>query len=106
MSVGLIDMRFCADVFEGAVTAVVVENICCGGESLWAAHDRDAFPDAGGALTGSGCGGEIEVDIVGDHYIEVAIAIVVDEGAAVAPGLAGTRDPCFFAYVGECSVAV
>ncbi len=36
----------------------------------------------------------------------MAVAIVVDEGAAVAPGLAGARDAGFFAYVGEGAVAV
>src|ERR1700722_4865131 len=36
----------------------------------------------------------------------MAVAVVVDERAAVAPGLAGTGDACLFAYVGESAVAV
>ena len=36
----------------------------------------------------------------------MAVAVVVDEGAAIAPGFSGARDTCLFAYVGECSVAV
>jgi hypothetical protein len=67
MSIGSIDVGFCADVFESAVAAVVIENVFCGRETLRAAHYGDAFPDAGSAIAGSGCGGEIEVDVVGDY---------------------------------------
>src|SRR5580704_2414120 len=36
----------------------------------------------------------------------MAVAVVVHEGAAVAPGLAGATDACLFAYVRESAVAV
>jgi len=36
----------------------------------------------------------------------MAVAVVVDEGAAVAPGFAGAADACFFADVGERAIAV
>src|SRR5580698_9890978 len=36
----------------------------------------------------------------------MAVAIVVDEGAAIAPGLARPGDAGFFAYVGESAVAI
>src|SRR5258708_30841882 len=36
----------------------------------------------------------------------MAVAVVIDEGAAVAPGFARTCDACFLAYVRECAVAV
>ena len=99
-------MGFCGDVFEGAVAAIVIEDIFCGGQTLRAAHHGSAFPHAGGALTGSGRGREIEVDVVGDHEIEMAVAVVVDEGAAVAPGFAGASDAGFFADVGEGAVTI
>ena len=65
------------------------------------AHHRDAFPYAGGALAGSGRSGEIEVDVVGDDQIEPAVAIVIDEGTASAPGFAGAGDSGFVADFGE-----
>ena len=106
MAVGLVDVGFFGDVFKGAVAVVVIENIFCSGQSLRAAHHGDAFPHTGGAIAGSRGGGEIEVHIVGDHEVEMAIAVVIDEGAAVAPGFAGASDARFFAYVGESAVAV
>jgi|SRR5580658_85799 hypothetical protein len=36
----------------------------------------------------------------------MAVAVVIDESAAVAPGFSGACDARLFAYVGECSVAV
>src|SRR5580704_8334549 len=36
----------------------------------------------------------------------MAVAIVVDEGAAIAPGLAGPRYTGFIAYVGESAVVI
>ena len=71
-----------------------------------AAHYRDTLPEAVGAFARAGRGCKIKVDIVGDHEIEVAVAVVVDEGAAGAPGFAGARDAGFVADFGEgCGTA-
>src|SRR5208282_6531585 len=78
VAVGFIDVGLCTDVLERAVTAVVIQNISCCGEPLRAAHHRDAFPDARGTLTGRGSGREIKVDVIGDHQVEMAVAIVVN----------------------------
>jgi hypothetical protein len=67
----------------------VEEGVGGVGEAARAAHDGDAFPHAAGAGAGFGSGGEIEVDVVGDDQVELAVAVIVDEGAASAPLLAG-----------------
>src|SRR5580700_3027843 len=36
----------------------------------------------------------------------MAVAVIVDEGAAIAPGFAGTCDASFFGDVGESAIAV
>ena len=67
MAVGFVDVRFFGDVFEGAVAAIVVEDVAGWRETHWAAHYWDAFPDAVRAIAGSGGGGDVEVDVVGDE---------------------------------------
>ena len=55
---------------------------------------------------GAGAVDKIEVHVVGDHQIEMAVAIVVDEGASGAPGLAGAGDAGLLGHFGENSVLV
>ena len=50
--------------------------------------------------------GQIEVDIVGDGEIEFAIAVIVDEGAAGAPFLAGAGYTGLFGDLFEGAVAL
>ena len=92
VAIGAIDVRFCGDVFKSSVAAIVIENVLRAGKSARAAHHGNPFPDAGRPLSRRGRGREIEIHIVGDNQIEAAIAIVVDEGAARAPGLARSGD--------------
>lgn len=84
----------------------MVKNIFCGRKAARAAHDGNAFPDARGAVTRSRCGGEIEVDVIGDHQVEMAITVVIDKGAAISPGFARAGDTCFLADGGKSSVAI
>ena len=84
----------------------MVEDIFRAGQALRAAHDRDAFPQAVDAFAGRGRGGDVEVHVIRDHEVEMAVAVVVHEGAAGAPGLAGAGDTGFVADVGESAVAV
>ena len=73
-----------ADVGEGAVAVVVVEDVLAAGKAGRAAGDEHALVGAG-AVFGEGRGLEVEVDVVGDEEVEVAVAVVVDEGAAGVP---------------------
>ena len=79
------------DVGERAVAVVVVERVVRRGQSARAADDHHALPFA--ILAAAGLRGliQIEVHVVGDENIEVAVAIVIDKRAARAPARAGDR---------------
>src|SRR5713226_4161437 len=106
MAVGSVDVSFRGDVLERAIAAVVIENILRAGESAGAAHHRHSFPHAGSTLAGSWRGRKVEVDVVGDHEIEVAVAVVVNPRAPCAPRLAGPCYARFFRHFGEDAVLI
>ncbi len=68
-------------VGEGSIAVVVVEDVLAALQAGRPAGDLDAFVGACAGL-GKRRGLDIEVDVVGDEEIEVAVAIVVEEGAA------------------------
>src|ERR1700675_2137389 len=106
MAVGSVDVGFRGNVLERAVAAVVVEDVLRAGKSAGAAHHGHSFPHAGRTLAGSRRGRKIEVDVVGDHEIEVAVAIVVNPRAPRAPRLAGPRYARLFRHLGEDTVLI
>ena len=79
------------DVGKRAVAVVVIERIVGHGQPLRAAYDHDSFPLAVLAASGLWCLTQIEVDIVRDEDIQVAVAIVVDKRTARSPARAGDR---------------
>jgi len=83
----------------------VIQNILAAVESRGAAGDHYAFVKARAGF-GNGRGFQVEIDVIGDEKIEVAVAIVVDESAASVPALARAGDTGFLADVGEGAVAV
>src|ERR1035438_7733627 len=87
VAVGVIDVGLGGDVFKRAIAAVVIEDVLRAGQSARAAHDGNAFPDAGRPLSGRRGGREIEVHVIRDDQIEAAVAVIVDECTARAPGL-------------------
>ncbi len=106
VAVGLVDVGFGGDVLEGAVAAIVVENVFRRGQSARAAHHRRALPDARGTISRRGRGREIEVNVIRNDEIELAVTIVVHEGAAAAPGFARASDAGFVGDIGEDAVIV
>jgi len=104
-AVGVEDAGFFGDIGEGAVAIVVIENIFSAKQAGRAAGDHDAFVKAGAGF-GDGRGFQIEINIIGDEEIKMAVAIVIHEGAAGVPALASAGDAGFFADVGESAVAV
>ena len=64
-----------------------------GRQALRAAHDGNAFPDAGGPFTGRRSSCEIELYVVRDHKIEQSVAVIIDKRATAPPCLAGACRP-------------
>ena len=78
------DAGFLADVGEGAVAVVAVEDVFAAFEAGRAAGDLHALVLAAGGFRDGG-GLDVEVDVVGDEEVEMAVAVVVEEGAAGVP---------------------
>ncbi len=106
MAVGLVNVSLRGDVLEGSVAAVMVEDVFRAWESAGAAHYGHSLPHAGRTLTGSGDGRKVEVNVVGDHEIEVAVTVVVNPRAPCAPRLAGPSYTGFLRYLGEDSILI
>src|SRR5262252_5751599 len=88
-------MSFSCDVFEFS-TQIVIKNVLRSWQTTRTAHYGNALPYTGGPLPGSGCHGEIQVDVIRDYEIKQAVAVVVDESASCAPSLARSRHSRFF----------
>ena len=86
VAVGAIDVRLCRDVFKCSIAAIVVKNIFRSGQSARPAHHRNALPDARRTLSRCGSSRQIEVHIIRNDQIKMAIAIVVDERTSGSPG--------------------
>ena len=75
---------FCADVGEGAVAVVVEQNVVAALEAGRTAGDEHTLVETGAGF-GERRGLGVEVDVIGDEEIEMAVAVVVDKGAAGVP---------------------
>src|SRR5260370_2144434 len=71
---------FLADVGEGAVAVVVIEDVFAAVESGRAAGDHDAFVETRARL-GNGSGFQVEIHVIRDAEIEEAVALVVEVSA-------------------------
>ena len=72
-------------VGERAVAVVAVERVAVAGQSARAALHGDALELAGLVLAELRQVVEVEVDVVGDEQIEIAVVVVVDERRAGGP---------------------
>src|ERR1700675_2817758 len=106
MAVGSVDVGFRCDVLERSIAAIVIEDVLRARKSAGAAHHGHSFPHAGRTLAGGWRGRKIEVDVVGDHEIEVAVAVVVNPRAPCAPRLAGPRYARFLRHLAEDAVVI
>ena len=77
---------------ECAVAVVVVEDVFAAVEAGRAASHGDALVSAVGFFR-SGRGLEVEVDVIADEEIEMAVLVVVEEGAAGVPAEAVLERP-------------
>src|SRR5438874_10055958 len=103
---GLIDVRLRGYVLKLSATKIVIEDVLCSGQATRSAHDWHAFPHARSALTGSGRGREIEIDVVRNNQIQESVAIVVHESAACAPCFPISCNSRLSAYFAEDALLV
>ena len=102
---GVPHAAFLRDVGEGAVAVVAVEDVFATLQTGGAAGYLNAFVGAAGGF-GKGGGLDVEVDVVGDEEVEVAVAVVVEERAAGVPSGLRLQEACFGGDIGEGAVAV
>ncbi len=93
------------DIGERAVAIVVVENIFAALEAGRTAGHHHALVEARARFR-HGRGRQIQIDVVGDEQIELAVAVVVHKCAAGVPALAIAGDAGLLAHIGERAVAV
>src|SRR5581483_6726346 len=100
------DASLFAHLGECSVSVVVIERVITGWQAARAALDRDSLPIAIAICARLGDMLEIELKIIGDEQIEVAVAVVVDEGAAGAPARNITEQTSLFGYVSKSAIAI
>src|SRR5262249_38801171 len=103
---GVQNAGFFGNVRERTGAVVAVEDVGVAGEAARGAPDGDAFPFGEGGAVGVGSFGEIELDVVADEEIKMAITVVIEEGAACAPTVRFVVDASLLRDVGEGAVAV
>src|SRR5205823_6152663 len=104
-AIGFEDAGCFTDVGKCAVTVVVIQNIFSAVEPWRTASHHDAFVQTRAGF-GYGGGLQIEIDVIRDEKIDVAVAVVVDESAACVPALAASGHAGFLANVSEGAVPV
>src|SRR5207248_6000375 len=78
------------DISESSIPVVVIENVFSAGQSRWTASNSQALVE-----TRSGFGHrrrrQIQIDVVGNEQVKIAVAIVIHKGATCSPtrGLSG-----------------
>ena len=105
---GFQDAGFGGDVSKRSVAIVPEQDVFSAQEAGRATGDEETFVLAGAGL-GKGGSFRIEVDVVGDEEVEVAVFVVVEEGAAgvVASqaGFGAGGDAGFSGHINEFAVA-
>ena len=81
-------------VGEPPTSVVVIERHGFGRQAHGAADHGEPFPHALPAIAGLGHAGGIEIEIVGDEQVQLAVAIVIEKGAAGAPALGRGQAAC------------
>src|SRR5882724_1684748 len=99
---------FRRNIREGSIAVIVEQNIFAAIETRWATRDFQSFIETRAAFRRRD-GLDVEIDVVGDEQVEMAVTVVVEEGAAGIPArelTASGSDARMFGNVGEGAVAV
>src|SRR5262249_46343770 len=95
-----------ADVGEHPLPVVAIEREPARRQASWTAVDWNALPSAVGIFAGPRHCGEVELEVVGDEQVQVAIPVVVDESTSGSPARARFEQARLAGDVGERSIAV
>src|SRR5262249_20259919 len=106
MRLRLVDLRLAGYVLELPITQVVIKNVLRPRQSARAAHHRDALPHARSPLSRRRRVRDVKVNVVCDHQVEQAVAVVIDKRAAGSPGFACARYPGLLRDFSEYSLLV
>ncbi len=94
------------DIRKSAVAAIAVENVRAASETLRAAGNGNVVVVAVACLARLGSAGEIEIHVVRDEQVEVAVAVIIQKTASCAPRITVPGNAGLFRHVGECAVAI
>ena len=92
-------------VSKSSVTIVVIKNVGIAGQTAGTAHHRNSFPLANRRI-GGGSFRRIELDVIADQEVEMAVAVVVKKRAPGAPANLLIVNSGLVGNVGERAVAV
>src|SRR5205814_5920547 len=98
--------RLLAYIGKGPVAVVAIQRMITGRQAARAALDRHALPIAVAVGARFGYVLEIELKVIGDEEIEMAVTVIVNERAARTPTRAFIQKSCFFADIRERTVAI
>jgi len=101
------DTRTLGNVGVCAVAIVSIERMRGNRQASRAAIDSDALVLAGGNLDARfGRSGYVELHIIGDEKIEMAISVVIEKSASCTKAISGMEEARRRSDVGECAVSV
>src|SRR6266542_917085 len=94
------------DIFEGAVPAIAVQEVCAACQTLRSAWHRNVVEAAVFGFARERYALRVEVHIVGDEQIEMSVPVVVQEATSGAPSVSGSGHTGLCGDIGKRAVAV
>src|SRR5882757_6158317 len=98
--------RLLRNVGKCAVTVVAIEKIRITIKPPWTTHDRHALPLAKLCVVCRRNRLRIQLEIIANKKIEVAVPIVVEKSTAGAPANLRLVKTGFVRYIGECAIPI
>src|SRR5262249_3995755 len=100
------DARLLGNVSKGAVPIVVVEQVRAAGQPARATHYRQSFPLTVARLAGSRYFLEVKLNVIAYEQIKVAVAVVVNPGAARVPAHSVFVQAGFLGHISEGAISI
>src|ERR1039458_4711009 len=93
-------------VLESTIAVVVIQQMRLRRQAARSTVHRNALPVATGDLPRRLPRLEVELQVVGDEQVQVAIAVVIHEGAAGSPSYSRREQTRLFGDIGERAVSI